>query len=154
MAEFKHVANMVQAAFENMYENETVLFKADVDPDILWSKYLESFPEGSNEIFRKKRANDCSCCRNFIRKYGGVVSIDKQGLIHTLWDFDAPDQFRSPIKAMQDYVLGALVTDVFFFESSMAGTAISTEVFPHNDNAHRDYLVWNHFALKGVPLDL
>ena len=151
MAEFKHVANMVQAAFENMYANETVLFKADVDPDILWSKYLESFPEGSNEIFRKKRESDCSCCRNFIRKYGGVVSIDKQGLIHTLWDFDAPDQFRSPIKAMQNYVLGAPVTDVFFFESSMAGTAVNTEVFPPNDNAHRDYWVWNHFALKGVP---
>ena len=151
MAEFKRVANMVQETFENLFSGEPVLFKADVDPDILWSKYLENFPVGSNEIFRTRRQNDCSCCRNFIRKYGGLVSIDNEGLVHTLWDFDAPDQFKTPIKEMQKYVLSVPVTDVFLFESTNVGSAFSAEILPPDATGHRGHLVWDHFALKGVP---
>ena len=61
------------------------LFRVDISKEELWNTYLSSFPEGSNPIFRERTVHDCQCCKSFIRKMGGVVSI-VGGRQVSIWD--------------------------------------------------------------------
>ena len=56
----------LQKHFEEMTKDVTHLFEVEVDKDELWNLYLDSFPDGTNEIYRERRYHDCSCCRHFI----------------------------------------------------------------------------------------
>lgn len=44
----------VAARFAQMTTDHPVLYRADVAGDVLWDTYLESFPEGTNPIYRKQ----------------------------------------------------------------------------------------------------
>lgn len=122
------------------------LFRVDIDKDLLWETYLNSFPPGTNEIFRERREYDCSCCRQFIRAIGDVVAI-VDGKIETLWDIDIKEQSSWPFQLVAD-TLSSLVKSrpilsPFLHYESVAGTdknfeqALSGEV-----------TTWNHFFVN------
>src|SRR5690606_23539602 len=47
----------------------------------LWDAYLASFPAESRQY------HNCNCCRSFIERYGGLVTIDHDGLTTpVLWN--------------------------------------------------------------------
>ena len=69
---------MVAASFQDMTKNPAV-FVVGAEGDALWKAYLAAFPDGTNPIFKKKTEHDCSCCKHFIRRAGGVVAIDENG---------------------------------------------------------------------------
>ena len=73
--EFKEFRNVMQNHVEKMFEADSKLFVVDVDKDELWNLYLDSFPPGTNEIFRERREHDCSCCKQFVRNFGNVVIL-------------------------------------------------------------------------------
>ena len=73
--EFKDFRKAIQDNFSVMVKDSTRLFEVEVDKDEFWNLYLDSFPEGSNPIYRVRRTYDCSCCRHFIKSIGNVVSI-------------------------------------------------------------------------------
>lgn len=75
MSDFKEFRALLQDHFNEMVKGENPLFITDADEDELYNLYLDSFPAGMNELFRKRREYDCSCCRRFVKKYrqaGGV----------------------------------------------------------------------------------
>ena len=82
---FQDFASALRSHFGSMVKNNTpdYLYQTDTDPDMLWDVYLNSFPEGSNPVFRKRREYDCSCCRHFIRSVGNLVSI-RSGVVTCL----------------------------------------------------------------------
>lgn len=45
----------LQKHFDEMQKEATHLFEVNVDKDELWNTYLDSFPAGTNEIFRERR---------------------------------------------------------------------------------------------------
>ena len=78
--DFSEFKTLFQNNFVELTEDVNTLFEVEVDKDELWNLYLDSFPEGTNEIFRERREYDCSCCRHFIKNFGNVVVIkDKIG---------------------------------------------------------------------------
>ena len=73
--EFKEFKDLFQAHVKKMLGEVPNIFVAGISGDKLWETYLESFPEGTNEIFRERREHDCSCCRHFIRSFGNVGGL-------------------------------------------------------------------------------
>lgn len=57
----------LQKHFDEMQKEATHLFEVNVDKDELWNTYLDSFPAGTNEIFRERREHDCSCADNSLK---------------------------------------------------------------------------------------
>ena len=81
---FKDFVKAIQKNLQQMSKDSSRLFTVNVDTEELYNLYLDSFPAGTNEIYRERREYDCSCCRHFIRDVGNVVSI-KNGELHTIW---------------------------------------------------------------------
>lgn len=95
--DFKDSKNLFQNHVYSMINEDQALFSVDLDKDELWETYLNSFPEGSNPIFRERRAFDCSFCRHFIKSFGGVVTIDSTNNTKTIWDFETNDHVYQPV---------------------------------------------------------
>jgi hypothetical protein len=93
---FGEFQKRMQTHVDEMVKDTNNLFVVDFDKGLLWQKYLASFPEGTNPIYRTKTEHDCSCCRHFIRDFGNVVSI-KNNKITTIWDFKLPEDSRDYI---------------------------------------------------------
>jgi hypothetical protein len=109
--EFKYFKNLMQNHVAKMLHDQETLFVVDTDKDILWNLYLDSFPEGTNKVFRERREFDCHCCRQFIRNFGNVVVI-KDNKVETLWVFSTQDTTYQPvIDALSTYVKSKIIVD-------------------------------------------
>lgn len=73
---FKMVSDKLKDNFNKLAKSTNCLFEVEVDKDEMWNAYLNGYPEGSNKIFRERRENDYSACKNFIRNIGNVVVIE------------------------------------------------------------------------------
>ena len=69
---FKKFSNLVNSNIETM--SKLPLFTVDVDGEPLYEEYLNSFPEGSNPIYKTNTEHDCSCCKSFIKNMGAVCA--------------------------------------------------------------------------------
>lgn len=85
--DFNPFAQAVHNQVNRMLTLGTTLVVVDVNSDALYDLYLQTFPLGTNPIFREKTEHDCNCCKSFIRKLGGAVSVI-DGKVETIWDID------------------------------------------------------------------
>ena len=131
-----------QANFADMVKNADTLFEISIDKDEFWNLYLDSFPAGTNPIFRERREYDCSCCRHFIKAIGNVVVI-KGNKIRTMWEFDAHSTtFQPVIDALDAYLKSKPVTDMFISKFKSVGTDKNHETMEGGKVA-----TWEHFYL-------
>ena len=123
-------------------QEATHLFEVNVDKDELWNTYLDSFPAGTNEIFRERREHDCSCCRQFIKNIGSAVTI-KDNQIHTIWELNLGDTTYQPVcDALDTFVKAHTVTDIYTTKFPKIGTDFNFEEI--NEKSHQ----WDHFFLE------
>lgn len=142
--QFKKFKKEFQNNFEKITKGVDNLFEVELDKDELWNLYLDSFPEGTNNIYRERREYDCSCCRHFIKTMGAVVVI-KNNKLYTLWDFDTKsDIFQPVVNALNDYVKSKPIKNIFIPLSRSYGTDSNIEII--NDGASS--IVWEHFYLE------
>lgn len=140
--EFKDFRKAIQDNFLEITKDTTHLFEIEIDKDEFWNLYLDSFPAGTNEIYRTRREYDCSCCRHFIKNIGNVVVINN-GQIHTIWDVNLQDDtFQIVADVLRNYLLNKAVTNVFFTKESRIGTEYSME------NADGQINRYDHFYLN------
>lgn len=139
--EFHEFKTQFQAQFAQMAQDQPALFVTAVDGDALWEAYLNSFPPGTNEVYRERREFDCSCCRHFIRAFGNVVVIRDNQLV-SLWDFEPGDKFQPVVDALAKMVKAAPVQDVFVTKQANLGTAVTREQLESGD-----VRPWHHFNL-------
>ena len=119
------------------------LFRVDISGDELWDKYLTSFEEGTNNIYRVRTEHDCSVCRHVIKHVGAVVAITSDGEVRTVWDFDATGTIYAPVvKAMQTLVKSAPVVDVFATTFDGFGTDSTPAVYDG------EVVVFDHLYVK------
>lgn len=128
---FKDFVKAIQKNLQQMSKDSSRLFTVNVDTEELYNLYLDSFPAGTNEIYRERREYDCSCCRHFIRDVGNVVSI-KNGELHTIWGINpvSDDKYNVVAAALDAYVKQKAVLGVFLKKEKQIGTPENREMLP------------------------
>ena len=128
---FRDFVKAIQKNLQQMSKDSSRLFTVNVDTEELYNLYLDSFPAGTNEIYRERREYDCSCCRHFIRDIGNVVSI-KNGELHTIWGINpvSDDKYNVVAAALDAYVKHKAVSGVFLKKEKRIGTPENREMLP------------------------
>ena len=134
----------VKRQFERMVADGGDLFRVQIDKDVLWGAYINSFPSGSNPLFRERTEHDCQCCKNFVRTAGGIVRIVNDRLV-SLWDVELeglPDMYQTVAQAMSDIVCNQPIDNLFLSSERIAG-------IEHNCQRLDDGTVkpWTHFHI-------
>lgn len=141
--EFIEFKGLLQEHFKQMSQDVSHLFEVGLDKEELWSIYLDSFPVGTNELFRERREYDCSCCRQFIKNIGNAVVI-KDNKVKTIWDFETNDTtFRPVVNALSTYVKSHTVSDIYVSKFKKLGT---DKNFEQMENGK--IIEWQHFYLE------
>ena len=140
--EFKDFRKAIQDHFTEMISNVSQLFEVEVDKDEMWNTYLDSYPKGTNLIYRKRREYDCSCCRQFIKTIGNAVSI-KNGTLDTIWNLElGDDKYQVVANAMDAYIKSKAVTDIYVSQLKKIGTEYNMEQFEDGTLKR-----WEHFQI-------
>lgn len=138
--EFTEMRNKLREHFNEMVKDVDHLFEVAVDKDELWNLYLDSFPAGTNEIYRERRWHDCSCCRQFIKTIGNAVVI-KNGKITTIWDFRTDDSTYQPVlDALSKFIKSHAVSDIYVSKFKKIGTLQNYEEMENGKVQE-----WTHF---------
>ncbi|AHZ60304.1 hypothetical protein G379_gp108 [Dickeya phage vB-DsoM-LIMEstone1] len=138
MSEFKPFAVAVNNNLKTM--SNTGLFMTSADKDALWDLYLASFPAGTNPLYRERTEHDCTCCKQFIRNIGGVVTITPDYQLVTIWDgIQLGNEYDVVAAALSAYVKQHAIVDVYFNDTKKVGVESNHEM---KDGNVRTY---NHF---------
>lgn len=115
---------------QRRFSEARTLFTTDAE---LWDAYLGSFPEETRQW------HNCSACRHFIQRFGGLVTIGEDGRTESaLWSAeDAPFDHAEAVDAMLAKIRRAKVTGVFLAKSADLGQAVTGQ--------------WTHFAVHATP---
>jgi hypothetical protein len=104
--------------------------------DQLWAHYLESFPAGTNPMFRERTEHDCSTCRNFVRNLGAVVWIEKDKIV-SVWDVKVDDAtYQHVADEMSKLVKSLPIDSPFIVQQPSYGAATTS----HKGET------WHHFS--------
>lgn len=116
------------AHFDQMVSTHDRIFEVDFDKDTLYATYLNSFPDGTNPIFRERTEHDCSCCRHFIKDIGGAVFIDEDLTLHTMWEFETRDPKYGPVAiAMDRYIRGLPIRGIYLAQFKRIGNRFNMD---------------------------
>jgi len=135
---FKKVQDEMKKQFGKMSKGG-FLYTLNLEKNELWEIYLNSFPEGTNNIFRERGEHDCSACRSFINSFGDTVAII-EGKIVSIWDFEIDSEEYGPvIKALSDHIKTKPIKDVYASRFKQVGVKSN----------HEDYegriITWLHY---------
>lgn len=150
MSEFKPFAVAVNNNVLAM--SATGLFMTNIDKDALWDLYLSSFPAGTNPLYRERTEHDCTCCKQFIRNIGGVVTITPDYQLVTIWDgIQLGNEYDVVAAALSAYVKQHAIVDVYFNDTKKVGVESNHEMKDGNvrtyNHFHTDLL--GKFVLRG-----
>lgn len=101
------------------------LFETDAGPK-LWDAYLSAFHPSERQY------HNCHTCRQFVERFGGLVTIDERGVTRPAV-FDAADcdpEDSAAVWAMQRIIQNAKVTGPFLSSAKTWGTEV-TGVWRH-----------------------
>lgn len=140
---FGEMKVVMQKNFADITKDADLLFEVNVDKDSLWNLYLDSFPIGTNEIYRERREHDCSCCRHFIKTFGNVVVL-KNNKMFTIWGFKTGDTtYQTVFDVLDAYIKSCVVSDVFVTKDHSVGTNKNYEELENGK-----VTTWEHFYIE------
>ena len=138
--DFQLLKTAVTARFNELSHHR--LFRTNAEKDELWDTYLNSFPEGTNPLFRKRTAHDCGCCRQFIRAVGNTVAIINNEVV-SIWDVVVPDPaYQAVADAMSQLVKSKSIRNPFLHVEKTAGTDKNYE------DSDGKVFRWDHFYVQ------
>jgi hypothetical protein len=149
MDNFQSFAKLVATDFQDLAKGHSVFV---VDHDALYEEYIAAFPVGSNPTFKSRTEHDCSCCKQFVRRAGGVVAVDDAGQFRTVWDRAAEKvggHYGVVAVRMRDVVRGAGIRDLYRVGEKERGfgAAQSRSMDKDTKRAH----TWEHFYTGEIP---
>jgi len=95
-------------------DGKTPLFTTDVDD--LYEIFLSGLPEEAKQHY------NCRCCRRFVNRFGGIVTISEIGrIVPVMWTKHVPAFFKEAVSRVYRAVASAKVTGVFIPETAELG---------------------------------
>ncbi len=109
-------------------EGQEPLFMTDAAD--LWRIYLDAIPESRRQHYT------CHACRQFIERFGGLVTIDEQGMTHPVfWEESiALEELQPAMRHLAKAVRQARVVGVFYHDKPVWGRPVTG--------------VWHHMAVR------
>jgi hypothetical protein len=106
---------LIQARFAQMSQGGK-LFRVALTGQQVWDLYIGSFSKEDNPIFRDpaSTSKNCNHCKNFIRRYGNIVSVDENYGITTMFDVDADSEYKNTVSVLSKAIKKSKITEVFF----------------------------------------
>ncbi|KHD09218.1 hypothetical protein PN36_30640 [Candidatus Thiomargarita nelsonii] len=141
MSNFMQFKKAVQKQFARMAKHE--LFVSSTDKDTMWERYLTSFPEGTNPMFRERAEHDCGCCRQFIKSCGNVVAII-DNKVETIWDINIGGHYQVVADAMSALVKSNDIGNIFLSSENKLGTDKNRELSEVGQLINE----WHHFYFE------
>ncbi|WP_025686316.1 YfaP family protein [Paenibacillus maysiensis] len=128
--QYPHFSEVIKERFATF--SSKPLFTTDSDG--IFDAFLEGLPHEARQHYT------CKCCRNFVNRFGGLVSISEDGEINSaLWDeSNTPEFFVNSVNAMKQIVLKSRVTGVFVSSERNLGQ-------PHSNG-------WDHMTVT-IPAE-
>ncbi|MEN9867147.1 MAG: hypothetical protein RL748_2737 [Pseudomonadota bacterium] len=118
---YRHFLAQIQARFDaQICQGSEPLFTTDTSD--LFDTYLSTFDDQ-----QERQSRQCHCCRDFINRFGGLVTIDQQGRTNALlWNEAEHDGAeKTGIAALAKQVRQARITGVFFSSLSVWGKPLT-----------------------------
>jgi len=134
---FNKVKKALEAQFDKMVALGTPLLYKNLDRDQVFNTYLLSFPT------EEQQPHNCNCCKSFLRQWAGLVTIDRNLKVHSIWDFDVmevSEEYRNSITALKNYIASLAITDKFFNSFKGLGTNKNFDTIKNVE--------WTHFHLQ------
>ena len=99
---------------ENLNNMTGKLFRSSVSGNEVFDLYINGFE--NDPIFRDPNSSEhnCNLCKNFIRRYGNIISVNENNKIATIWDNVEESDYYLPAKAISEKLKKAKIQDVFF----------------------------------------
>ncbi len=135
---FKDFKKAIKDKLDYLIKNSEYLYQVATDKDEFWNLYLDSFPEGTNDIYKIQRKYDCSCCRHFIKYYGNIVGIIDNKKV-SIWDVKVEGYYQTVADALAQKIKSSPISDVFFSKEQSLGTDFNRVMI--EDTIH----TWEHF---------
>lgn len=140
MSDFKSFSKLVHDRFNMLSKHELFV---TVDGSAVWEKYLASFPEGTNPVYKERTEHDCSCCKQFIRNIGNVVAV-VDGKLQSVWGIEGADAtYQTVADSLNMFVTKAPITALFRASEQSYGAATSKQLLESGA-----VKTWDHFHAK------
>lgn len=123
------------------------LFRAKVTGDEIYDLYLASFPDGTDPVFRdpESSTHNCNNCKNFIRRYGNIVSINEAGEIETIFGVQgAEEPYNTVVNKLDAVIKSNSIQDVFFETYQMLNEKLNYESCTKQQETYRLGTAVNH----------
>lgn len=137
MITFNQFNQKVQEQFSKMSKTEK-LFRVNVTGQEIWDLYLSSFEE--NKLFRDpdSSSHNCNTCKNFIRRYGNIVTIKDDGQLESLFsNLTDLGEYDASAKAINQLIIGASIKDVFLESYDTLNNSLNYESCKKNQKTYR-----------------
>lgn len=113
----ENLRNQIQQQFDKMCQTGK-LFRSNVTGQFVWEKYLSSFKSEHNPVFRDpvSSSHNCNLCKNFIRRYGNILSINESGKLESIFSKLSyiPEEYINSVLACDKLLVNSEIKDVFF----------------------------------------
>jgi len=112
----KNFQKLIQEQFDRMCQTGK-LFRSKITGQQVWEKYINAFPKEHNPIFRdpSSSTHNCNHCKNFIRRYGNIVSINNDGRIESIFsNITTHIEYEISTTLCNDTIISAPIENVFF----------------------------------------
>lgn len=141
MSDFRKLKEAIRIQFDKMAMHQ--LFTVSVNKDEMWELYLDSFPPGTNEIYKTRREYDCNCCKSFLRRVGNVVCINDDLELVSIWDTTIDDVFQPVVDALSAFVKQNVIQNMFLSTEPVAGVDVTRDLSPESTVTS-----WQHLFVK------
>ena len=117
---YEHLLTSIRDSFDDTIATNEPLFTTAIDN--LYDIFLNNLPEEARQHY------NCRACRQFVNRYGGLVTIDDEGYIHpVMWRGSIPEFFHDASTEVRLAIMDSKVDGVFLTSDKRLGVDKSGE---------------------------